>query len=152
MKSMPRAALALTAVSLVLSACASDTPAANPGQPADPTEATRVIEITGSDDFRFDPAEITVQAGDIVTFRITNVGNAAHDFTMGDEAMQQEHEEEMLEMGGMSMSDEPNAVTVAPGEVKEITWMFTDAGTVLIGCHQPGHYSAGMRGNITVEG
>lgn len=70
----------------------------------------------------------------------------------GDEAMQQEHEEEMLEMSGMSMLEEPNAVVLAPGDTKDLTWTFTEPGTVLIGCHQPGHYSAGMTGTITVAG
>lgn len=73
-----------------------------------------------------------------------------HDFTLGDEATQEEHEEEMAEMGGMAQ-DQANAVTVAAGETKELTWTFTKSGSVLIGCHQPGHYDGGMKGQITVE-
>jgi len=110
-----------------------------------------VIEITGTDDFRFDPAQLTVQVGETVTFRVVNAGTQVHDFTLGDEATQIEHAEEMTEMTGMSMPDEPNAITVAGGETKEVTWRFTQAGTVLIGCHQPGHYENGMKGSVRVQ-
>lgn len=43
-----------------------------------------------------------------------------------------------------------NAIRIEPGETAELTWTFTDPGTVLMGCHEPGHYDAGMRGTITV--
>jgi len=153
-KSLPRAVLMIGATSLVLTACSTGTPAPapGPGQPADPAQAVRVIEVAAGDDLRFDPFAITVQTGETITFRVANAGNVPHDFTLGDEAMQQEHEEEMLEIGGMSMPDEPNAVVLAPGDTKDLTWTFTEPGTVLIGCHQPGHYSAGMKGTVTVEG
>lgn len=121
------------------------------GAPADPADADRTIEITSSDDLTFTPSEITVTQGEIITFRVINEGEIPHDFTLGDQATQDEHEEAMAEMEGMSMPDEPNAIQVAAGETREITWQFTEAGVVLIGCHQVGHYDAGMRGEITVE-
>lgn len=43
-----------------------------------------------------------------------------------------------------------NAVTVHAGETAELTWRFTRAGTVLLGCHVQGHYEAGIRGEVTV--
>lgn len=120
------------------------------GEPAEMAIADRTIEIATTDDLAFDPAELTVTAGETITFRIVNDGTIIHDFTLGDEATQQQHEEEMAEMGEMA-SDQPNAVTVAAGETKELTWTFTQPGTVVIDCHQPGHYDAGMKGLITVE-
>ena len=121
------------------------------GEPADPADADRMVEIVASDDFRFDPVNVTVTVGETVTFRIVNEGQVPHDLTLGDQMTQDEHEAEMAEMGGMPMSHEVNAVTVAVGETKELTWQFTEPGTVLIGCHQPGHYAAGMKGEITVQ-
>ena len=50
----------------------------------------------------------------------------------------------------VNMPDEPNAFVLQVGETKELTWTFTVAGEVLIGCHQPGHYQAGMVGKIKV--
>jgi uncharacterized cupredoxin-like copper-binding protein len=120
------------------------------GEPADSATSDRVVEILTTDDLVFVPAELTVRAGETVTFRIVNQGATIHDFTLGDEAMQEEHEEAMGDMGGMA-HDQANAVTVAAGESKELTWTFTQPGTVLIGCHQPGHYDGGMKGKISVE-
>jgi uncharacterized cupredoxin-like copper-binding protein len=98
-----------------------------------------------------EPADITVSAGETVTFRLINRGNLVHDFTLGDQATQNKHEAEMMEMGGMDHGD-PNVVVIPAGETAELTWTFTNAGTVLIGCHQPGHYAPGMTGRVTVQG
>jgi uncharacterized cupredoxin-like copper-binding protein len=123
------------------------------GEPAEAADADRVIEMTAHDDFSFDPAQITVTAGETITFRVTNVGNLPHDFTLGDEAAQEQHEAEMSEMdeGGEMAHDEPNVLSLPPGETNELTWHFTEPGTVLIGCHEIGHYAAGMIATITVE-
>lgn len=124
------------------------------GEPADEADADRTVEIDANDNLTFSPNEVTVSAGETITFRITNTGNLEHDFTLGDQEAQDAHEAEMAEMmesGEMMMHDEPNAVALAAGETKSVTWHFTEAGTVLIGCHQPGHYAAGMTGTVTVE-
>lgn len=122
------------------------------GSPADAADADRTIEITATDELRWKPATIGVKAGETVTFRVTNQSQIAHDFTLGDEETQTEHEAEMADMGGDMMMDEANAFTIDPGEAKEITWTFGEAGTVLIACHEPGHYAAGMISEITVAG
>jgi len=120
------------------------------GEPADTADADRTIEITASDDLIFEPSEISVTPGETITFRVINEGAIPHDFTLGNEATQDEHEEEMAEMDGMAMPDEPNGMQVAAGETREITWRFMDNGVVLFGCHQTGHYDAGMWGEITI--
>jgi len=120
------------------------------GSPGDPADADRTVEISATDSLAFEPAELMVAAGETVTFRIVNQGSLVHDFTLGDQATQDEHEAEMAEMDGMA-NDQPNGVTIPAGETMELTWTFTEGGTVLIGCHQPGHYAAGMKGQITVE-
>lgn len=162
-----RLILSAAAVTLLVAACGGtgDSPATTAtsgddndhtefafGEPATPEEADRTIEIVASDDLKFNPDSVTVSPGETILFRIVNDGQLVHDFTIGDEAAQQEHEEEMAEMGGMDMHDEPNAVVLAAGETTELAWTFTEDGTVLFGCHQPGHYDAGMRGEIAVEG
>jgi len=48
--------------------------------------------------------------------------------------------------------DEPNVMTLATGTGGELTWHFTAAATIFYGCHIPGHYAAGMVGNLTVTG
>ena len=121
------------------------------GSPAPAADADRVIEITTTDNLAFEPADITVKIGETITFRLINQGNLIHDFTLGDQAAQDHHEAEMAAMAGMSHGD-PNVVVVPAGETVELTWTFTEPGTILIGCHQPGHYAAGMTGRVTVEG
>lgn len=121
------------------------------GSPADPADADRTVELAATDGLVFEPAEFTVSPGETITFRIVNQGNVVHDFTLGDQAVQDQHEAEMEEMGDM-VHDQPNAVTIPGGETVELTWAFPESGTVLIGCHQPGHYAAGMKGQITVNG
>ena len=121
------------------------------GDPADPADADRVIEIDTDDDFTIKPAEITIAVGETVTFKVTNEGKLTHDFTLGRADLQDEHDLEMAEMNGMAMADEPNAFMLESGETKELTWHFTEAGEVLIGCHVPGHYAAGMKAEISVD-
>ena len=124
------------------------------GEPADPAEADRVIEIIANDDFTFTPDPIQVRVGEVVTLRVTNVGVLEHDFTLGDHQLQLDHDEEMAKMAetGMHMEHgDPNALTLEPGETVELTWRFTAPGLIEAGCHVPGHYAAGMRAAVEVR-
>lgn len=127
------------------------------GRPADATEADRTIEIRTANELVFDPASVTVSAGETVTFSISNDGDLPHDFVIGDDAAQEEHAAEMAEMGE-DMAEEgaehgdANAVSVPPGDTVELTWTFDgDTDGLRYGCHEPGHYDAGMVGGITVR-
>ncbi|MGH2401033.1 MAG: hypothetical protein ACRDF6_14450, partial [bacterium] len=84
-----------------------------------------------------------------VTFAVTNAGRAVHEFTLGDAAMQQQHAQAMAHMPAGMAHGFPNSITLQPGETKRLTWRF--GGTSLeYGCHQQGHFQAGMRGRITI--
>lgn len=120
------------------------------GGPAEAADAARVIEIDADDEFTFNPDAVEVETGEVITFSVTNTGNLDHEFTLGPEEVQEEHEAEMADMGDMDMDDDPNAISVPPGETRELTWQFAEAGTVLMGCHTQGHWAAGMRGEIDV--
>ena len=120
------------------------------GEPVDAADADRTIEMITLDTMAYDPPAITVEPGETVRFVVTNTGQAVHEFTLGDQAMQDEHAEEMAEMGSGMSHDEPNSLTLQPGETMELTWRFGDPGTVIYACHEPGHYQAGMRGEISV--
>ncbi len=154
----------LVALVLILAACgdssddsteaapAADTPteeAFSFGAPADPADATRTIDVVLTE-FAFDPSTIKVSDGEVVTFRLRNEGTVEHDFTIGDQETQDEHDAEMAEAtpGEEHMAD-PNAVTVEPGETAELTWRFENVeGEIQFGCHVPGHYAAGMVGQF----
>ena len=49
-----------------------------------------------------------------------------------------------MDMGG------DDVLTVAPGDTETMTRTFDDTGTVVIGCHQPGHWESGMKATVTV--
>ena len=151
--------LALAAILAVLVAACSSAgvspsvaPATrSPSPPAtSPAAATR-IEVSLTDALKMEPGSMTVPAGVPVTFVVSNRGAIDHEFYLGDEEAQAEHETEMQSAGGMR-HDEPEGIAVKPGETKELTYTFTRAGQVFAGCHVAGHYAAGMKAAITVSG
>lgn len=103
-------------------------------------------------DIAYEPKSLTVQRGERVEFVFHNQGKIAHDAFIGDPAAQAEHEKEMTESsGGMGHTGgDSNAITVDPGNTDTLTHTFDKAGTLEIGCHQPGHYGAGMKIAVTV--
>ncbi len=54
-----------------------------PGTSAQPSEAERRITVVALDDLPFDPQEIEVDAGEVVTFVVKNKGKAEHEFVLG---------------------------------------------------------------------
>lgn len=120
------------------------------GDPADAAQAVRTVEVTTLDTMTFEPSGISVSAGETVTFAVTNTGQAVHEFTLGDAAMQQDHADAMARMPGGMAHDASNSITLRPGETEQLTWRFGDAATLEYACRQPDHYEAGMRGEITI--
>jgi uncharacterized cupredoxin-like copper-binding protein len=121
------------------------------GGPADADESARTVEVTTFDTMAFEPGTIEVSAGEAVTFVVTNAGQAVHEFTLGDAAMQQEHANAMEHMRAGMTHDLPNSITLEPGETGQLTWRFGVAGTLEYACHEPGHFDGGMHGQITVD-
>lgn len=147
----------LAAIAVIAAACSGGgaTPAPATAAPAASVEATAAatrIEVTLTDGLKIEPASMTVPAGVPVTFVVTNAGKIPHEFVLGDEADQAEHEAEMAEGGGMSMPvDEEMAIGVEPGKTKELTVTFDEPGSILAGCHVIGHYPAGMKATVTIQ-
>ena len=128
---------------VVLAACGSDdaeTPLANAGE-------DRTIEIEMRD-IAFAPTTVDVRTGEKIRFVFTNTGNLTHDAYIGDEAAQEDHEKDMR--GGHGHGEGSDAVTVKPGKKAQLVHTFDRPGRVLIGCHQPGHYTGGMRTTVNV--
>lgn len=158
--SVAKIAVPILATAMLLLAGCSDQDAADAsrqtsesfefGQPAKSRDSDRVIQIDASDDFRFDPKAMDVMIGEVITFTVTNVGEVPHEFTLGPADVQAQHGEEMTEMGDIEMDDDPNSISISAGETNSLTWEFTEAGSLLFGCHVPGHYEAGMVGDLEV--
>jgi uncharacterized cupredoxin-like copper-binding protein len=143
----------IPAAVLLVAACSSAaTPTASVAAPApSASSAATRIEVKLTDALRMEPAAMAVPMGVPVTFVVTNAGSADHEFFLGDEDAQAEHEQEMTAMGGMN-HDEPDGIALKAGETKELTHTFNTAGTTLAGCHVTGHYGGGMKAQITVGG
>lgn len=77
--------------------------------------------VTLTDMMTIEPVAMTVSAGTQVTFIVTNVGQIPHEFTLGDAHVQDEHEQEMMSSGGHMGHDKDNAISLVPGQTKELT-------------------------------
>jgi len=119
------------------------------GSPGGASRVTRTIEIEMRDTMRFAPAEIQVSSNETIRFVVRNLGKTRHEMVLGKEHTLKAHNEEMKKSPDMIHADK-NSVTVLPGQVGEIVWTFTKAGTVNFACLQPGHFDAGMKGRILV--
>lgn len=124
--------------------------AAGYGQPGSASDVARTIEVTALDSMRHEPSNITVKTGETVKFHIRNAGQMRHEFMLGDAKEQQEHAEMMQAHPDMVHEEEPDAVTVEPGQTKTLIWRFGTPGLVEGACHIPGHYEAGMVTRIQV--
>jgi len=114
-----------------------------------------VVTVTMTDN-AFEPDSFEVAAGETVTFRFVNDGRAVHEAVLGDGAVQRHHAEEMMDSrrhGGGHMPGphmDTAAVVVDPGATGDLTFTFEGPETLLIGCHQPGHWEAGMVAEVRV--
>jgi uncharacterized cupredoxin-like copper-binding protein len=172
-----RVIAAVAAVGLTISACGADdndasdqvtrTDDSATGGPGQVQEDVVDIEMV---DIAFEPTAVEVKAGEPVTFRFTNNGAVQHEAIFGDESEQEAHAEEMGAMDGMDigdeqmdmdgdgamdmptsdMSDMDGDFVLEPGTSGEVTMTFNEAGSTIIGCHEPGHWEAGMRVEVTI--
>jgi uncharacterized cupredoxin-like copper-binding protein len=149
------------------------------GRAALESEAQRTVEVKLSDEMRFDPAQITVKMGEIITFHLVNTGKQEHEVTIGDANAQELHDYEMTSMnmsamhhGDMShlgkahqkymdrlskrtaeldrLAGANASMHVPPGQSRDLAWAFSGQQLPVYGCHLPGHWAAGMKGTFIV--
>jgi uncharacterized cupredoxin-like copper-binding protein len=112
----------------------------------------RTISVRMFDDMRYQPDRFDVDAGETVRFEVMNAGEARHEFFIGTTDEHREHADEMRERGHADEAHaNPAAVSVEPGATGTLDYTFDEAGELLVGCHEPGHYEAGMVAPITVH-
>jgi uncharacterized cupredoxin-like copper-binding protein len=119
------------------------------GEPGVASKASRTIQVDAADSMRFTPALVSVKKGETVRFVVTNSGKVPHEFSLGTEKELKEHYEVMKKFPGME-HDEANKISLKPGQKGEVIWRFTKGGVVDFACLHPGHYDAGMKGQIKV--
>jgi uncharacterized cupredoxin-like copper-binding protein len=121
-----------------------------PGKKADVTQTIRVtMKETDDGQMIFAPSDFQVREGQTVRFAIKNAGELEHEFVLDQQDKVMEHKAAMEKFPDMEHED-PNAIRLTPGKSGEIVWKFTNAGTFKIACLVPGHYDAGMHGDVTV--
>ena len=123
------------------------------GEPGEKAKVTQTIKVTmkETDDGKmlYIPNKINVRKGQTVKFAIRNAGELDHEFILDRQEANMEHKAVMAKFPEME-HDNPNAVSLAPGESGEIIWKFTSDGPLEFACLKPGHYESGMRGDLTI--
>ncbi len=99
---------------------------------------------------RFYSDRVAVAQGETVRLRIANSGRMPHELVLGQMAELLQHAQMMREHPDMPAHHEANEVTVQPGQTGDLTWTFTQPGTIDFACLLPGHYEAGMVGKVVV--
>jgi uncharacterized cupredoxin-like copper-binding protein len=142
------------------------------GNPGKASEVSRTIEIKMFDNY-YEPEEIVVKKGETILFKVVNAGELVHEFNIGTAETHAVHQEEMMmmvehgvleadkinhEMMKMDMGNgktmehnDPNSALLAPKESAEIIWKFANGGELEFACNVPGHYQAGMMGEVTIQ-
>ena len=120
------------------------------GQPGNPEQISRTVEITMSDSMRFSPARVSVYRNETIRFVLKNEGKLKHEMVLGTPQHLRQHAAMMLKFPDMQHTD-PNQASVLPGGTAELVWQFTQAATLAFACLQPGHYEAGMKGQVVVR-
>lgn len=121
------------------------------GKPYDASKATKTIKVDLLDSMKFEfHNTLSIKEGDIVRFVVTNKGVIDHEFSIGSEKEQKAHLEMMKQMPNMVHND-GSAISVKPGETKELTWKFTKRDTVMFACNIPEHFEAGMHHKIVIK-
>ncbi len=156
---MVRLILALTCTLLTTSAFAAGThegghtEAMKVGEAGDKAKVTQTIQVTmkETDDGKmiFSPANLQVRKGQTIKLRIKNIGELDHEFVLDEHDKIIEHKALMEKFPEME-HDDPNAIRLAPGEAGDIVWKFTNDGGFQFACLVPGHYDAGMHGELKV--
>ena len=119
------------------------------GKPGVAAKVTRTIQVDMSNGMRFKPSDIQVKRGETIRFVLKNTDSVKHEFSLGTPQELAEHYEVMKKFPDME-HDEPNKISLAPGQQGEVIWQFTKAGTVDFACLHVGHFDAGMKGQVKV--
>ncbi len=101
-------------------------------------------------DFAFEPADVTVPAGAETTVTLDNIGSVVHDWLVLREGRRIEAEADLPD--DAVLADEWVLVgdELERGNSATLTFTAPAEGVYQVICKVPGHFSAGMRGEMTV--
>jgi uncharacterized cupredoxin-like copper-binding protein len=119
------------------------------GKPGVASKVSRTIHVEMANGMRFKPQAIQVKKGETIRFVLKNTDGVKHEFSLGTQQELLEHYEVMKKFPDME-HDEPNKISLAPGKRGEVIWQFTKTTAVDFACLHPGHFEAGMKGQVVV--
>lgn len=120
------------------------------GRQGKAANVTRTFQIDMNDAMQFLPNKIEIKAGETVRFFVRNTGQQTHEFVIGTMKELVEHAKMMKDDPHMDHK-EPNMITLGPRQRGAVIWHFDKPGTYYFGCLLPGHFEAGMKGEIIVK-
>jgi uncharacterized cupredoxin-like copper-binding protein len=135
--------LALILVSCSPSAARRDVPAGT----------DRVVELS-IEGMHFIPDRIEVKAGELVAFVVTNPNDIPHELFIGTAAEQAAHEAMHMAAAASNQAQVRHGgygIYLAPHDTGVVSYRFDTAGEIVLGCHLPGHWDAGMHATVVVE-
>ena len=141
-KKLTTVALA-AAITLPLAACGGGGDG-SAGDSAAPSSSSS-ISVEGTE-FKFAPADVNVKAGQAVTVTFDNNGAVDHEWAVLTEGTQIKAETDFEE--SMVLFE---VEAIPAGTSATQTFTFDKAGRYQIICALPGHFSAGMKGILTVS-
>jgi uncharacterized cupredoxin-like copper-binding protein len=114
--------------------------------PATAAPGTRTVVLTVHHS-RFSVSDLRVRPGEAVVFVVRNEDPIAHELIVGPMSVQLRHESGRERWH----PPVPGEVSVRLFDTASTTYTFGEPGTVLFGCHLPGHWAYGMQGRIVVS-
>jgi uncharacterized cupredoxin-like copper-binding protein len=100
----------------------------------------RLVEVSMDDQLKFMPVAIGVSPGESVRFLLTNNGTATHEFAVGPK--------EMVDNDNVDGVHALEADEILSHSLKVLDYTFDGTGPYGFACHEPGHFEAGMKGDI----
>lgn len=119
-------------------------------------DGARVIEISMTE-MEFHPSDIRVEAGQTVRFIVTNVGATTHEFRLSNPHRIEEHMADHDDAGhgddAGHHEDADVVLELEPGVTGEVTVTFPEDTDLYsqVACLLPGHYEAGMHGEVLYD-
>jgi len=118
-----------------------------------PAGTDRVVELS-MEGMHFIPDRIEVKAGELVAFVVTNPNDIPHELYIGTAADQAAHHAVHMAASSPDQARIPHdgyGIFLAPHETGVVSYQFDASGEILLGCHLPGHWEAGMVATVAVE-
>jgi uncharacterized cupredoxin-like copper-binding protein len=102
----------------------------------------RLVEMAMDDTLKFMPDAVAVTKGETVRFLLTNAGTVVHEFAVGPK-----DKVDADEVDGVIVKE---ADEIDAHRLKVLDYTFDGTGPYGFACHEPGHFEAGMLGDIVL--